>query len=114
MDKVINEKLLPTISVSIGSNKKRYNTVTDWDSMGRAMSFLNTRLSFSNTRVFQTLGQAFDFFLRLQKLGRVFEKLGRAFKGSAVCFKTSTRPSVSLKRVYENLVCKKHHIFIGV
>ena len=33
---------------------------------------------------------------------------------SAVPFKTSTRLSVSLKKVYENMVCKKHGIFTGV
>ena len=30
------------------------------------------------------------------------------FESSAVCFKTITRPSVLLKTVYANLVCKKH------
>ena len=33
----------------------------------------------TNTRAFQTLGRDFDFLLKLQMLGRVFEKLGRVF-----------------------------------
>ena len=33
------------------------------------------------SQVFQTLGRAFDFLLRLQKLDRVFRKLGRASAG---------------------------------
>ena len=56
-------------------------TVADWDSMGRVVT---------QTRgwAFQTLGQAFGFLLRLQKLSRVFERLGRVFydKHSAECF----------------------------
>ena len=35
-------------------------------------------------------------------------------KNSAVCFKTSTWLSVPCLRFYENLVCKKHRIFIAV
>ena len=54
----------------------------------QTQSFINTR------RAFQTLGQAFDFLLRLLKLARV-------------CFETSTQPSVLLERVYGNQVCKK-------
>ena len=43
-----------------------------WDSMGHVVT--QTR-----GRAFQTIGRAFDFLLRLQKLCRVFEKLGRVF-----------------------------------
>ena len=86
-------------------------TVTDWDSMGR----IATK---THGRAFQTLAQSFDFLLRLQRLNRVFKKLGRVFgnglKGFATCFNRSTRLSVSLKKVSENQVCKKHRIFIGV
>ena len=81
--------------------------LADWGSMGRVVT--QTR-----GRAFQTLGRAFDFLLRLQKLRRVLESSAERLKGSTVCFKTSTRPSVSLKRVYENLVCKKHCILTGV
>ena len=72
------------------------NTVADWDSMGSV--------------VIETPGRAF------QTLGRVFLKSSddRVKIGSAVCVKISAQPSVSLKRVYENPVCKKHRIVIGV
>ena len=88
--------------------------MADWDSMDRVKT--QTR-----DRAFQTLGQAFDFLLRFQSSTECFESSGECLKNSAerlkglaVCFKTSIRPSVSLKRVYENLVCKKNRIFIGV
>ena len=47
-------------------------TVADWDSVSRVVT---------QTRgwAFQTLGRAFDFRLRLQKLGRAFERLDWVF-----------------------------------
>ena len=72
--------------------------MTDWDSMGRVAT--------------QTIDRAFDFLLWLEKLGRVFEMCGRVFEKLSLAFerlgrvfKASIRPSVSLKKVHENLVC---------
>ena len=53
-------------------NKISMLTYRDWDIMGSVTT--QTR-----GRAFQTFGRAFDFFLRLQKLCRVFERLGRVF-----------------------------------
>ena len=96
-------------------------TVAEWDSVGRVVTQARGRAFLTLGRAFQTLGGAFDFLLRLQKFSRVFgklaqmiESLAKHLKGSAVCFETSTRPSVLLKRVYKNLVCKMHRLSIGV
>ena len=53
-------------------NKISMLTYRDWDIMGSVTT--QTR-----GRAFQTFSRAFDFFLRLQKLSRVFERLGRVF-----------------------------------
>ena len=50
-------------------------TVADWDSMGRVVTQ-------TLGRVLKTLGQAFDFLLRLQTLGQVFGKLGLEFENN--------------------------------
>ena len=47
--------------------------MADWDSMGRAVTHIRGR-------AFQTLGRAFHFLVRIQKLGRVFKKLGGVFE----------------------------------
>ena len=88
----------------------------------KQLSFLTLGLAFKTlARAFQTLSRTFDFLLRLQKLGQVFgssaeclKSTTKHFKLLALSFNTSTRSSVLLKRVYENLVCKKHRIFIAV
>ena len=56
------------------------------------------------SRAVQTLCRAFGFLLRLQKLGRVFQRL----------LKTNIRPSILSKKFSDNLVCKKHRIFIEI
>ena len=87
------------------------NTVAYWDSMGRVVTQTRSRAFQTLDRVFQTLlifSQGFKSSVECLKTSA--ERL----KDSVVCFKTSTRPSVSLKRVYENLVFKKHRIIIGV
>ena len=66
------------------------------------------------SRAFQKFFRSYDFSLRFQKLDECLESSTECFKSSAMHFKTSTRPSVSLKRVYENLVSKKRRIFTGV
>ena len=47
--------------------------MADWDSMGRAVTHIRGR-------AFQTLGRAFHFLVRIQRLGRVFKKLGGVFE----------------------------------
>ena len=47
--------------------------MADWDSMGRAVTHIRGR-------AFQTLGRAFHFLVRIQRLGGVFEKLVRVFE----------------------------------
>ena len=48
---------------------KNLSTVADWDSMGRAVTQTRGRAFSILSRVFQTLSRAFDFPVRLQKLG---------------------------------------------
>ena len=72
-------------------------------------SFLNTGSSFSKSR------PSFWFSLKASKTSvECLKSSTERLKGSALCFETRTQPSVSLKSFYENLVCKKHRILIGV
>ena len=52
------------------------STVTDWDSMGHVIMQTFSQAYQTLGRFFQTLDQDFNFQLRIQKLGRVFESLG--------------------------------------
>lgn len=75
------------------------------------------RTSSLNTRPrFWTLNWTFDFLLRLQKIGRLFEKLCRLFErlGHVFFFITSIWPGFSIKRISKKEYCKKHHIFIRI
>ena len=66
-------------------------------------SFLNTWWSpWFSLKVSKSLAEFFESSTESLK------SLAERLKDLAACFKTSTRPSVSLKRVYENLVCEKH------
>ena len=49
------------------------------DSISRVLTQTRYRAFQTLHPVFQTLDQAFDFLLRLQKLGRAFERLDRVF-----------------------------------
>ena len=72
-------------------------------------SFLNTGSSFSKSR------PSFWFSLKASKTSvECLKSSTERLKGSALCSETRTQPSVSLKSFYENLVCKKHRILIGV
>ena len=71
-------------------------TVGDWGNLGHVIT--QTR-----GQAFQTLGQALDFLLRLQS------SAGKNLKNQAqaACLEANTRLSLLLKRILENLVCKK-------
>ena len=60
--------------------------MADWDSMDRFITQARSRAFKHSAELSQTLGRAFDFLLRLQKFGWLFEKrdqvsekLGRVF-----------------------------------
>ena len=65
--------LFVVLIVTILSHNGSAVTEADWDSMGRVAVQ-------APGQFFQTLGQAFHFLLRLQKLSRVFKKLSQAFE----------------------------------
>ena len=70
---------------------------------------------------FQTLVRSFGFLLRPKKLSEVLKRsaeylksLDECLKGFIVCFKANSQSRFSSKKISENLVCKKHRIYIGI
>ena len=64
--------------------------------------------------LFKHSAEFFIFSQAFKSSAGCLETSVESLRYSAECFKTSTRPSVLSNRVYENLVCKKHGIFIAV
>ena len=79
-------------------------TVADWGNMERVVRQTRAELFKHSDEFFKHSTELFKHFTKLW----IFFS---AFKNSAQCLESS---SVLLKRVYENLVCKKHHIFMPV